>query len=304
MILDPNGVAAAIGVNADVNVPHEPAAERAASEDADAATSLLLFRAGTSEQMAVPVSLVTRIEEIDARQIEWSNGRHLLQYRGGLMPLLPIDANVRVRNEGVQPVLVFIDRERSMGLAVDEIVDIVDDRLDIKVGSRTPGVLGSAVVNGRATEIIDVAHYLPLAFEDWLHRSESVDDKRTDRALLVDDSVFFRNMLTPVLKAAGYEVRTASGGAEALAVLERDTRFDFIICDIEMPGMNGFELAQRLRTDPRTAALRLIALSSHHSPATMERGRTAGFDNFVAKFDRGGLLKVLKERSLDRARAA
>jgi two-component system chemotaxis sensor kinase CheA len=82
------------------------------------------------------------------------------------------------------------------------------------------------------------------------------------------------------------------------------TRFDFIICDIEMPGMNGFELAQRLRTDPRTAALRLIALSSHHSPATMERGRTAGFDNFVAKFDRGGLLKVLKERSLDWARAA
>jgi two-component system chemotaxis sensor kinase CheA len=87
-------------------------------------------------------------------------------------------------------------------------------------------------------------------------------------------------------------------------LLERDTRFDFIICDIEMPGMSGFELAQHLRHDPRTAALRLIALSSHHSPARIEQGRAAGFDNFVAKFDRGGLLKVLKERSLDSARAA
>jgi two-component system chemotaxis sensor kinase CheA len=250
------------------------------------------------------VSLVTRIEEIDARQIECSNGRHLLQYRGGLMPLLPIDANVRVRNEGVQPVLVFIDRERSMGLAVDEIVDIVDDRLDIKVGSRTPGVLGSAVVNGRATEIIDVAHYLPLAFEDWLHRSESVDDKRTHRALLVDDSVFFRNMLTPVLKAAGYEVRTASGGAEALAVLERDTRFDFIICDIEMPGMNGFELAEAIRADARSAQMPIIALSSITSPATIERGRQAGFHDFVAKFDRQGLIAALKESTVEWVEAA
>jgi two-component system chemotaxis sensor kinase CheA len=228
----------------------------------------------------------------------------MIQYRDGLMPLLPVDANVRVRSEGMQPLLVFIDKERSMGLVVDEIVDIVDDRLDIQVGSRTPSILGSAIINGRATEIIDVAHYLPLAFEDWLHRAEFGDESATRRALLVDDSAFFRNMLAPVLKAAGYEVKTATGGTEALALLERDTRFDFVICDIEMPGMSGFELAERLRADQRTEKLRLIALSSHHSPAAVERGREAGFNNFVAKFDRGGLLTVLKERHHDWARAA
>ncbi|MEX0591640.1 MAG: hybrid sensor histidine kinase/response regulator [Xanthobacteraceae bacterium] len=301
MILDPNGVAGAIGVNSDSSVPHEPAAERTQTEGPDASTSLLVFRAGSSEPKAVPISLVTRIEEIDARKIEFSNGRHMIQYRDGLMPLLPVDANVRVRSEGMQPLLVFIDNERSMGLVVDEIVDIVDDRLDIQVGSRTPSILGSAIINGRATEIIDIAHYLPLAFEDWLQRAEIGDETLTRRALLVDDSAFFRNLLAPVLKAAGYEVRTATGGAETLALLERDTRFDFVICDIEMPGMSGFELAEKLRADPRTANLRLIALSSHHSPAAIERGRQAGFNNFVAKFDRGGLLTVLKERHHARA---
>jgi two-component system chemotaxis sensor kinase CheA len=164
--------------------------------------------------------------------------------------------------------------------------------------------LGSAIIDGHATEIIDIAHYLPLAFEDWLHRAEVGVEGLARRVLLVDDSTFFRNMLSPVLKAAGYEVKTVAGGAEALAVLDRDLNFDFVICDIEMPGINGFEVAERLRADPRTQHLRLIALSSHHSPAVVERGREAGFGKFVAKFDRDGLLTVLKERQLDWARAA
>ena len=304
MILDPNGVGNMAGTNADANVAPEPRAEQAPAEDPDASVSLLIFRAGSAEPKAVPISLVTRIEEIDAGEIEISNGRHMVQYRGGLMPLLPVNAEVRVRSEGVQPLLVFIDKNHSMGLIVDEIVDIVDNRLDIQVGSEAAGTIGSAVIDGRATEIIDIAHYLPLAFEDWLHKSEVTTERRTRRVLLIDDSSFFRNMLSPVLKAAGYEVKTLASGAEALALLETDTRFDFIICDIEMPGMNGFEVAERLRANARTADLRLIALSSLHSPAAVDRGREAGFSHYIAKFDRGGLLAILKESHLYWARAA
>jgi len=304
MILDPNGVGSAIGGHAEANVVQEVANEVAPVEDADSSVSLLVFRAGTADPKAVPISLVTRIEEIDAQKIEFSNGRHMVQYRGGLMPLLPVNADVRVRTEGTQPLLVFIDKERSMGLVVDEIVDIVNDRLDIQVGSRAAGLLGSAIVDGRATEIIDVAHYLPLAFEDWLHRSETTLENLTNRVLLVDDSSFFRNLLSPVLKAAGFDVKTAASGQEALTLLERDTRFDFIICDVEMPLMSGFEVAERLRANPRTAAIRLIALSSIHSAAAIDRGREAGFDRYIAKFDRGGLLETLREPQLKWARAA
>src|SRR5690606_33879589 len=155
MILDPNGISAAVGGNAEAGIVREANTEPVPADNPIAPVSLLVFRAGSGEPKAVPISLVTRIEEIDARQIETSNGRHLVQYRGGLMPLLPVNAGVQVRSEGTQPLLVFIDKSHSMGLIVDEIVDIVENRLDIQVGSQTPGTIGSAIIEGRATEIID-----------------------------------------------------------------------------------------------------------------------------------------------------
>src|SRR3569833_3654248 len=96
----------------------------------------------------------------------------MIQYRGQLMPLVRMDANVNVRSEGAQPLLVFSDGTRSMALVVDEIVDIVEDRLDIEVTGGSDGVLGSAIVKGNATEIIDIGHFLPIAFEDWFRRKE------------------------------------------------------------------------------------------------------------------------------------
>jgi two-component system chemotaxis sensor kinase CheA len=301
MIIDPNGIAQAIGT-----LNSEEAADEAEARSASAEkrVSMLVFRAGSPELKAVPLSLVTRLEEIDCKKIEFSNGRHLVQYRGHLMPLVQVDEAARIRGEGTQPLLVFSEGGRSMGLAVDEIVDIVEDKLDIEVTSSVPGVLGSAIVKGQATEIIDVGHFLPLAFADWFSRKELRSDALTRNLLLVDDSHFFRNMLAPVLKAAGYEVTTASGADEALARLKAGERFDVIVSDIEMPGMNGFEFAEAVRRDARTAQVPIIALSAVASPATIERGRQAGFHDFVAKFDRPGLIAALKESTVEWGEAA
>ena len=137
-----------------------------------------MFRAGSTQPKAVPLSLITRLEEIDARKIELSNGRHMVQYRGQLMPLISMNSTVSVKGEGAQPLLVFSDGARSMALVVDEIVDIVEDHLDIQVAGDNPGVLGSAVIKGQATEIIDVGHFLPLAFEDWFRRKDQPSGKR------------------------------------------------------------------------------------------------------------------------------
>ena len=299
MIIDPNGIAQAIGTSTEA-IEEETEARAAAAKT----MSLLVFRAGSPELKAVPLALVTRLEEVDCRKIELSNGRHLVQYRGHLMPLVRVTEQVRIRSEGTQPLLVFSDSGRSMGLAVDEIVDIVEDKLDIEVASHVDGVLGSAIVKGQATEIIDVGHFLPLAFADWFRRDQMGGEALTRSLLLVDDSSFFRNMLAPVLKAAGYDVTTASAADEALALLKRGQRFDVIISDIEMPGMNGFEFAEAVRGDARTAQVPIIALSAITSPATIERGRQAGFHDFVAKFDRQGLIAALKESTVEWVEAA
>jgi len=300
MIIDPNGIAQTVG-SAGMRAEETEAAQSAQVEKT---VSLLIFRAGSNQPKAVPLSLVTRLEEIDCRKIEFSNGRHMVQYRGQLMPLIRVSDEVRVRGEGTQPLLVFSDSGRSMGLVVDEIVDIVEDRLDIQVGSDTPGIIGSAVIKGQATEIIDIGHFLPLAFEDWFRRKELGAQALTRTLLFVDDSAFFRNMLVPVLKAAGYDVVAVGAADEALALIKKGSKFDAIISDIEMPGMNGFELAEAIRADARSAHVPIIALSSITSPATIERGRQAGFHDFVAKFDRQGLIAALKETTVDFSEAA
>jgi two-component system chemotaxis sensor kinase CheA len=303
MIIDPNGIAQSLGSIVTSQMDTDNAADTRHAAADDRTTSLLVFRAGSAQPKAVPLALITRLEEIDARKIELSNGRHMVQYRGQLMPLVSMNESVRVKGEGAQPLLVFSDGARSMALVVDEIVDIVEDRLDIQVGSENSGVLGSAIIKGQATEIIDVGHFLPLAFEDWFRNKDQTKRARARSLLLIDDSPFFRNMLAPVLQAAGYEVTAAASAPEALAMFKDGRVFDVVITDIEMPEMSGFELAERLRGDPRTADVPIIALSSVVSAEAVERGRQVGFHDYVAKFDRQGLIAALKEQT-DVGRAA
>ncbi len=263
-----------------------------------------MFRAGSQQPKAVLLSLVSRLEEIDCRRIEISDGRHLVQYRDQLMPLLRIDTQTGIKQDGAQPILVFSDHGRSMGLVVDEIIDIVEQRLDIEVASERPGVLGYAVVKGSATEIIDIGHYLPQAFADWFLRRDTPTARVTRKVLLVDDSAFFRDLLAPLIKAAGYQVVAFASAAQALAAIKSGTRADIVVTDIEMPDMDGFELATALRENPSTAAIPIIALSAMVSADAIERGRVVGFHDFVAKFDRTGLIAAIKEQSADLHRAA
>ncbi|HEY4720229.1 MAG TPA: response regulator, partial [Anaerolineae bacterium] len=253
---------------------------------------------------AVPISLVTRLEKIDCRMIELSNGRHMVQYRGQLMPLVCASDEVKIKREGAQPLLVFSDGDRSMGLVVDEIVDIIEDKLNIEVGSDQPGVLGSAVIRGHATEILDVGYFLPLAFEDWFRRKNTRVHDRECTLLLVDDSAFFLNMLSPVLKAAGYEVTAISNASDALLMLKKGRRFDMLVTDIDMPGMDGFALAEAVRSEPQFGEIPIIALSSDSSPESIERGRRVGFNDYVAKFDRQSLIAALREQLADVVQAA
>jgi two-component system chemotaxis sensor kinase CheA len=302
MIVDPNGIAQALGamVQTQSGISAESAARAATSEQR---TSLLVFRAGSPQPKAVPLALVTRLEEIAVDKIEFSNGRHMVQYREQLMPLVLCDG-VTVRTEGSQPILVFADDDRAMGLVVDEIVDIVDEHLGIEVGSSRDGILGSAVIKGQATEVIDVGHFLPMAFADWFLRKEQQTTSLSRSVLLVDDSAFFRNMLAPVLKAAGYKVITATNAQEGLTVLRGGGQIDVVLTDIEMPDMNGFEFAEAIRADQKLATTSIIAISSMINPAAIERGRQAGFHDYVAKFDRPGLIAALKEQTNENNRAA
>ena len=167
-----------------------------------------------------------------------------------------------------------------------------------EIQSEVPGVLGSAIVRERATELIDVAHYLPKAYDDWLERKDragSANIQKNLNLLLIDDSAFFRNMLAPLLSSAGYQVTLAASGEEALALKDRGVNFDLIVSDIEMPGMSGIDFAEKLKFDADWGETPIVALSSHAEPEIIKQSKDAGFHEYVGKFDREGLVETLRE---------
>ena len=112
--------------------------------------------------------------------------------------------------------------------------------------------------------------------------------------LLVDDMRSFLDLEATFLSRADCRILTASTGLEAIRVA-RTEKPDLIVLDIEMPEMNGFEFAEAVRRHPKLRQLPILALSSMCTPASIERGRQAGFDDYIAKFDRPGLIAALKE---------
>ena len=293
LIVDPNGVAKLVGRSAQSGAATETEVEE--TEAGDAKATLLVFKGGAGGFKAVPLSLVTRLEEIDASKIEHLGGRPLIQYRGRLMPLVPADPGIEIRSEGNQALVVFSDGDRAMGLVVDEIVDIVEERLDIEISADRSDLIGSAVLRGRATDIINIAHFLPLAYDDWA-RGPRKTVVKAPSLLLVDDSAFFRDMLTPVLKAAGYGVTTAASADEAMGLLKGSAGIDLVVSDLDMPGRSGFDLVAAMRkSGGRLAEMPVIALTGTVAADAIEQARRLAISDLVAKFDRSGLLAALAE---------
>lgn len=297
MILDPNGIADGMGnVEVKGEAPHD---DGAAASRAGERAAFLVFSAGSDDLLAVPLGLIARLEEINFADVEHAHGQDVIQYRGKLMPLIPCQSGSSMTLQGKKPVIVFADDGRSMGLVVDEIVDIVEDNLNVELKADKPGLLGAAIIGGKTTEVIDVNHYLDIGFPDWFNRRSdsagSQDHTNVRRVLLVDDSAFFRNLLAPYLSAAGYEVTTAPNGDEALRLREAGQAFDMIVSDIEMPGISGFEFAEAVRADERWRDTPMIALSSCANEDLMNRGRQAGFSAYVPKTQRQDLVRILNE---------
>jgi two-component system chemotaxis sensor kinase CheA len=299
MILDPNGIAESSG---QMGVSDGDATERKDTRlrsHNEESVPLLLFRANTRAPMAVPLALVSRLEEIDRKTLERSNDRWVVQYRGQLMPLIAMTPEQETADskEGRQPVLVFSDRDHAMGLMVDEIVDIVEAKLNVDLAAEIPGRIGSAIIAGQATEIVDAGYYLSQAYKDWFgsQQQDAAEAGARRRVLLVDDSAFFRNLLAPQLAAAGFQVIAIDSADKALSLCEAGEEFDLIISDIEMPGMNGFEFCESVKKTDRWQTTPIIALSSRASPKDIARGRQVGFDDYVAKYDREGLVHTMHE---------
>jgi two-component system chemotaxis sensor kinase CheA len=195
LILDPAGIAACSRLRGPEEDARGTAHEAATAVKGDV-HDLLLFRNDPAEQFAIPMRLVTRLERIRPAQIDSVGGSRVLQYRGGALPLLALEEFI---SAGSMPesdwlhVVVFTLEGREVGLLIREVIDIhaTDGPIDATL-FRQPGVIGSMVMEGKTTRLLDLVELTAAAHPDWVVGKETAaageDDQPRARQAGVNES--------------------------------------------------------------------------------------------------------------------
>ncbi|HLN26730.1 MAG TPA: chemotaxis protein CheA [Gemmataceae bacterium] len=160
LILDVLGIAQQSGVVSGVrDRTLADLAERSTDQKSDSQT-LLLLGVGKDRRAAIPLSMVARLEEIPNSDIEMADSQEVVQYRGQILPLIRLSGVLAAEgsdNHGdLMQVVVYSDHGRSVGLVVDRILDIVETSLEVQRATRREGIIASAVIQQRVTDLLDV----------------------------------------------------------------------------------------------------------------------------------------------------
>ncbi len=294
LILDVVGLSRKVGLKVEeVDRIKEEAALQTVKEDDQ--QFILLFNVSPEEQFAIPLALVARLDKIAADKIEFVGGKEIVQYRGRSVPIIRLENYLPIQplpEQDEYHLLVFAEGENEVAFLVSRIVDSIQTSVDLDERLyQIEGVLGSSIIKGKTTLFLDVYKIIEM-HDPYFFVKVVPTEERPYRLLLAEDSPFFRQMIANYLASAGYEVETACDGEEAWEKLQKES-FDALITDIEMPRLNGLELAKRIRADARLAELPIMALTSLSSEEDRRRGMEAGIDEYQVKLERSKVLEAL-----------
>lgn len=285
LILDVLGIGQRSGVLSEAREQARATVEKKV-QAGEQSQRLLLFRAGSFERLAVPLSLVARLEEFPREAVETAGGRWVVQYRDRILPLVPLaevlDSAPVALPEQVS-VIVFRDGERSLGLVVDQILDIAEETVAVRRKTDRRGLLGSAVVGKRVTDFLDLNYLLSLPEAGWF---EAGATSRTCRVLLAEPSAFARGLIRAELEMAGYGVVEVTSRQEALEALER-VPVEVVLASLELEPEGLAPLLAAMRKRPEWAGIPVVALAGSAERAA---GLPEGLAGCHSKFDRAAML--------------
>ena len=140
--------------------------------------TLLVFNTGKNSRLAIPLSTVARLEEFSRESVENSGGQEVVQYRGQILPLIPIARFLSPTEAATLPadpmqVVVYSELGRSVGLVVGKINDIVHEAITVRRESRRNGISGSAVIQNRVTDLLDVPGIIRAADPSFYEKSQT-----------------------------------------------------------------------------------------------------------------------------------
>lgn len=118
------------------------------------------------------------------------------------------------------------------------------------------------------------------------------------RVLVVDDSASVRQQVAATLREAGFEITEATDGVDGIQKLESDPTLALIVCDVNMPRMNGIEMIESLRRNDRFATIPILMLTSEGQPSLIERAKKVGAKGWIVKPFKPGLLLAAVQKIL------
>jgi two-component system chemotaxis sensor kinase CheA len=288
LILDVLGIGQHSGVLAEsLEQARASGQQRAPSEIAQ--QRLLLFRAGSFARLAVPLSLVARLEEFPQSAIEHAGGSEVVQYRNRILPLVSLRRVLEPHAPGPdQPpdpvqVVVFNDGDRSVGMVVDEILDVTEDAVTVRQESGRAGLLGSAVVGKQVTDFVDLHEVIRTSGGEWFQGGDGHVSGR--RILVADASAFSRSMVRSGLDMAGYVVVEASNLEQALERLSRQP-VDVVLVSLDLPPEGSSVLLNAIRRRLEWEKIPVVALADSADQVKSATAHTAGFQDCQPKFNR------------------
>jgi chemosensory pili system protein ChpA (sensor histidine kinase/response regulator) len=154
------------------------------------------------------------------------------------------------------------------------------------------GAIGAVILgDGSVAPVIDLVELLRVPIHDLLSEQtnrvtgvaeQRIESEETRTALVVDDSLTARRAAAKVMKDAGYSVRTAIDGLEAVTILQNFAP-DVMLVDMEMPRMNGLELTSHVRNAERTKHIPVIMITSRSTEKHRQQAKAAGVDVYLTK---------------------
>ncbi len=264
--------------------------------------SLLIFRSAEDEQFVVPLNQVERIEKIKRTQIEDVGGRKVLQYRGGILPLFSIDQVAMVNpieEKAELLVIVFNISGRGVGLMAMGPVDVIQLFIEFDASTvKQAGILGSAIIRDHTTLLVDTYNIVQTLNPDWFDGQEIVqtEEGAAPTVLVVEDSKFFRNQIRSDMEEEGYNVIEAEDGLIGWELLQKHENEIYLVCtDIEMPVLDGFGLAEKIRAEDKYSNLPIVALTTLAGDEDVARGKAIGIDDYQVKLDKEKLVLSIRK---------
>jgi len=278
-----------------------------------AITQALIVRVH-DELFALPVATVEGVARLQRSEIErhlaeeqptftYGGNTYRFQHLGSFVGTGP---STLPETDAALAVILVRAREHSTAFVTDELVgsrEIVVKSVGPQIAA-IRGISGATILgDGRIVVILDVG---AMVRSEWRTRlTETVArPTRDDRifCLVVDDSITVRRVTQRLLERNGMRVMTAKDGVEALAVMQEHIP-DVILLDIEMPRMDGYEVAAHVRNDARTADVPIIMITSRVGDKHRARAIELGVDDYLGKpYQESQLLDAIEPLVLARRR--